>query len=361
MIKHPGRIKIASFYFLTCAVVLPPVLVAFSLIVVSALVYDTLYYPAKHHGSERVWVQLARKMYYFNTVNYWQTQRSCVRYDNHLLYVPSKGCTFINPEFSTRLIFSEDGRVIYSNFNKMGPPILVLGDSITMGWGVNNTETYSYLMGLSTSVPILNLGVSSYGTARELLRASRHSSFRDTKCLLIQYHWNDLEENQQYLTPKGIPPPTREQFQLLLEHRPKRLSFLQVLANTARYILRHPLDLYTDLIGRPRVWTNEEIFGYEPVNFRTHADYFLQVIGKFPEVRQKTVFVIAGAGISGEFASALLARPNRPTNVIPIEVDVGANFYTLDMHPNKFGHQKIAAQIIEEMKKSIEGRNCLGL
>jgi hypothetical protein len=102
--------------------------------------------------------------------------------------------------------------------------------------------------------------------------------------------------------------------------------------------------------------------GYEPVNFRTHADYFLQVIGKFPEVRQKIVFVIAGAGISGsEFASALLARPNRPTNVIPIEVDVGANFYTLDTHPNKFGHQKIAAQIIEKMKKSIEGRNCLGL
>jgi len=121
------------------------------------------------------------------------------------------------------------------------------------------------------------------------------------------------------------------------------------------------LDLYTDLIGRPRVWTNEEIFGYEPVNFRTHADYFLQVIGKFQEVRQKTVFVIAGAGISGEFAPALLARTNRPTNVIPIEVDVGANFYTLDMHPNKFGHQKIAAQIIEKMKKSIEGRNCLGL
>jgi len=119
------------------------------------------------------------------------------------------------------------------------------------------------------------------------------------------------------------------------------------------------LDLYTDLIGRPRVWTNEEIFGYEPVNFRTYADYFLQVIGKFPEVRQKTVFVIAGA--AGEFASALLARPNRPTNVIPKEVDVGANFYTLDTHPNKFGHQKIAAQIIEEMKKSIEGRNCSGL
>ena len=31
-------------------------------------------------------------------------------------------------------------------------------------------------------------------------------------------------------------------------------------------------------------------------------------------------------------ASALLARPNRPTNVIPIEVDVGGNFYTLDTH-----------------------------
>ena len=87
----------------------------------------------------------------------------------------------------------------------------------------------------------------------------------------------------------------------------------------------------------------------------------MQVIGKFPEVRQKTVFVIAGAGISGEFASVLLARPNRPTNVIPIEVDVGGNFFTLDTHPNKFGHQKIAAQIIEKMKKSIEGRSCLGL
>ena len=354
-------IKVTSFYVLTWVVVLSSVLVAFSLTVTSALVYDTLYYPAKHRGSDRVWVQFARKMYYLYTVNYWQTKRRCVRYDNHLLYVPSKGCSFINPEFSTRLIFSEDGRVIYSNLNKRGPPILILGDSITMGWGVNNTETYSYLMGLSTNVPILNLGVSSYGTARELLRASRHSSFRDTKCLLIQYNWNDLQENQQYLAPEGLPSPTRERFQLLLEHRPKKLSFLEVLANTARYIRKYPLDLYTDLIGRPRIWKIEEIFGQEPVNARTHADYFLQVIGKFPDVRQKTVFVIAGAGISGEFATALLARTNRPTNVIPIEVDVGADFYTLDTHPNKFGHQKIAGQIIEKMKKSIEGRNCLGL
>ena len=46
--------------------------------------------------------------------------------------------------------------------------ILVLGDSIAMGWGVNDYETFSYLLEKNLKMKVYNLGVSSYGTIREI-------------------------------------------------------------------------------------------------------------------------------------------------------------------------------------------------
>lgn len=107
------------------------------------------------------------------------------------------------------------------------PRILVLGDSPTMGWGVNDDQTYSYLIGLSTPVPIFNLAVWSYGTARELLRARRHPQFKNSKCLLIQYHENDLGENQTFLSAQGLPSPTAERFESLMRTKRENYLFLK--------------------------------------------------------------------------------------------------------------------------------------
>jgi hypothetical protein len=346
--KVLSPIKKASFYLIMLAIIFPPLLATVGLFAVSFLTYDTLNHPNRHDGSSRVWVQIAQYI--------WQNQRDCVRYDEKLLYIPSKGCKFSNIEFSTTtLTFSDDGRVIDTNNTKKGPPILILGDSGSMGWGVNDTETYSYAMGLGTAVPILNLAVSSYGMARELIRARRHPMFRYAKCLLIQYSGNDLEENGAFLSPEGLPHPTPERFEFLLRHHSRKLSFLEVAVKTSEYMWEYSSHFWGDLIGW-RLVSKPTTKSERQSKIAIHAKLFLAVLQRFPELAEKTIFVI-------NLSLSEIAPTDLPTNVVPIKVDYSSigygYFYPLDMHQNKLGHQEIAKQVLERMKQHAEGRACL--
>jgi len=340
-------------YLLMCVTILPPLFLVIYLLLVSAFAYDALNHPENYAGSDRIWVQIARLLYYTYQVRLWQSERDCVNYDEELLYVPSSGCNFLNTEFSTQLTFSLDGRTIDTNAQKIGAPIFVLGDSETMGWGVNDNETYSYLIGLRTTVPVFNLAVSSYGTAREVLRAIRHPRFAVAKCILIQYHRNDLGENKAFLSPQGLPAPTPGRFELLFSYKPRKLSALEVMSITWNFIVTHP----TDFLSEKTEWKVQGLFSKEASD---HAYLFLNVLQRFPELRGKTIFVVLPAW----FASALEAIPNLPTNIIPLQVDAYASpryYYTLDLHENKFGHHVIADEILGQMERQTKGRDCLHL
>ena len=82
---------------------------------------------------------------------------------------------------------------------------------------------------------------------------------------------------------------------------------------------------------------------------------FLAVLALFPELNDKNLFVVG----SGRFVSAL-KRGSLPGNVFPIQVELApTDWYTLDMHPNKMGHRKIATQILEQLARTDYGRHCL--
>jgi hypothetical protein len=72
-------------------------------------------------------------------------------------------------------------------------------------------------------------------------------------------------------------------------------------------------------------------------------------------LNDKKVFVIG----PGRFVSALDRGP-QAANVFPIKVDLNyADWYTLDMHPNKKGHGEIAVQVLEQLQRTEHGRHCL--
>ena len=69
----------------------------------------------------------------------------------------------------------------------------------------------------------------------------------------------------------------------------------------------------------------------------------------------KKVFVIGPP----RFISALI-RETLPANIFPLQADVkDGELYPLDKHPNKQGHLKIAAQILEQLQRTEQGRHCL--
>src|SRR5262249_20713893 len=82
---------------------------------------------------------------------------------------------------------------------------------------------------------------------------------------------------------------------------------------------------------------------------------FLAVLASFSELNGKKIFVMG----PGRFISAL-SRETAPANVFPLSVDLNdGDWYTLDMNPKKRGHGEMAAQILEQLKRTEQGRQCL--
>jgi hypothetical protein len=122
----------------------------------------------------------------------------CSAYDSGVFYrlKPGKcvheGLRFRN-EYSINSLGARDDERSLS-----APGIISIGDSHAMGWGVDQEETYTQIIERRTGLTALNLGVSSFGTARELAFLER-ADLRGLKYLVIQYDDNDLEENLEYI------------------------------------------------------------------------------------------------------------------------------------------------------------------
>jgi len=80
--------------------------------------------------------------------------------------------------------------------------ILVLGDSITLGWGVAEEDTYcrqlerSLAKRLDRRVRVINTGVGGYNTVQELAFFRRHADDLNPDLVLLLYVRNDVEVNE---------------------------------------------------------------------------------------------------------------------------------------------------------------------
>ena len=80
-------------------------------------------------------------------MNIWQANPDCIEFDDKIIFKPKETtCEFNNLEFKTSLTFDENGRYSNNFRDLTKKSIIVLGDSHAMGWGVNDNETFSYLL-----------------------------------------------------------------------------------------------------------------------------------------------------------------------------------------------------------------------
>jgi hypothetical protein len=139
-----------------------------------------------------------------DTVDHWymhwersivQYEPRCTRFDAELAYTLRPGrCRFANREFDVQLAINSLG-VRDEERALVAPAVVMLGDSFTMGWGVGQEEAFPQRFAKLSGRRVLNAGVSSYGTVRELklLRRIDTSAMTD---LVIQYACNDEQENR---------------------------------------------------------------------------------------------------------------------------------------------------------------------
>lgn len=80
------------------------------------------------------------------------------------------------------------------------PPILALGDSFTLGWGVAAAETYlAQLQKICAKmkVPVLNAGVGNYNLGQVVAQAKLMVPIHRPSALLYGFYWNDAEPTQR--------------------------------------------------------------------------------------------------------------------------------------------------------------------
>lgn len=278
------------------------------------------------------WFSAAQKSLYRNghvNASNWLGIPGCITPDPDLIYVPSIGtCAFDDIEFRTTLSFTAEGRE--TGPKPAGAGIAVIGDSHAMGWGVNDTETFAAQLQALSGRPVYNLGVASYGTARELIRLKKSGVLAKVDTVVLQYCNNDKSENLQFDSASGqdlhdrvfAPPPP-----------PAPPNRLAQLADGYGYALAAPFRSLSESLRRK--------------NFAPHYEALMPVLERHREL-------LAGKRVIVFYANPYGQRyrnfPSGPDATMPnVEfVDLGltpADHRKLDNHMTPAGHRKAAERL----------------
>ena len=272
-----------------------------------------------------------RNFYVIGLRNIWHAQSDCIDFSDNQIYVPKKtSCKFNNIEFNTTISFDEFGRYSDHPNNNYNSGIVVLGDSHAMGWGVNDNETFSYLLEKKINRPVYNLAVSGYGTVRELIRLRESNLLEKIDTIIIQYCYNDHGENVHY--KKTTLDVAKEKYKLVKEAT--KLSLWEKLRKSFRYSIIIAKDIIT----------NKK----KPLAFDHHNETFIEVLKKFEFLKDKRIIVFYVNGHQQKFSNFPSGKSKDFNNLEYIDLNIEedtSSFYLIDGHLNSTGHMKVAEKL----------------
>src|SRR5262245_5849526 len=271
----------------------------------------------------------------------------CARWDPEVTYtLRPPGCTMHDREFVVRYDVNRLGlRDDDASLN--APAIIVLGDSYAMGWGVAQRESFPELLESRLGLRVLDAGVSSYGTARELtlLRRLDRSALR---ALVIQYCWNDNAENRAWLAQGGrLTTLSQEDYARIVAERAAALRY---------YPFKHLLTLLAVLRERWAAADRGIAFARpgDPVadavtDLLATLDGHRALLGDVPVVILVTCeheSAVAAAIREQLAAGRWPALAGRVSVVDPAPEIRGEHIYPLDGHWTPAGH-RLAADLLQ--------------
>jgi hypothetical protein len=285
------------------------------------------------------WIGSAQKKLYRagmgpNTNN-WVGQRECISDDPDLVYKPTPGtCGFKNIEFDTTLTFTSEGR--NTGTRPPGTGIAVIGDSHSMGWGVNDLDTYAAVLQALTGRPVYNLAVAGYGTAREFIRLRKSGLVDKVDTIIIQYCNNDYHDNITFRdTPlEDLRERVARQFvtdQAMLQDR------IGYITRGYWLSLKAPISSLADKLRRK--------------NFGRHYGPFMEIVRKNADLLEgKRVIVF----YSNPFGQKYRNYPEGPDADLPnlTFLDLGLDWndhFMMDGHLSPVGHRNVAVRLSEHL------------
>jgi hypothetical protein len=294
-----------------------------------------------------------RLLYFHNEVNVIQIIPECSEYSSTSYYnlKPHVTCTCSNVEFSN--VFTTNSQGMRDDDSSLvKPAIICLGDSYMMGWGVNQHETIPALLEKQTGKRVLNAGMSSFGTSREMTRFAALDTSA-LQYLVMQYCTNDNHENKVYIEHNyHLPISLQASYDSLRFKNAWNKKYFpgKYFLIASRYQLKTTLQ---PLLGKAP--SNIGV----PVEYPRDAKWFLDILKVSVVNFKKTkMLVFVGAGLAEQnkdFKTAvdkLLEEPAYKEHFAGNlqVIDVSAlltkdDYYILDEHWNKNGHSKIAGEL----------------
>jgi lysophospholipase L1-like esterase len=248
------------------------------------------------------------------------------------------------------------------------PRIVFLGDSFTMGWGVDQDQTYANLVEQKLGVKALNAGISSYGTFREMLLFSKIK--RDScKLVVLQYCDNDREENEARNEPNS-------QGQLLTAEKFRNTAIFNRI-NEGYYPMRYTYFFVREKDLLKRVWASPLLVTREiamaisswidgtplpvhtpqdiktPAETKAHTEYFFKSLAKIRQYYKGNIVVmhLDGRYTRPEMIRAFETYGKREEDdklfFLPTHQILRAkDYYPIDGHINAAGHARISEALV---------------
>ena len=283
---------------------------------------------------------------YWSEIDFIQWNPACAQWDPELWYTLRPGtCRFSNPGYDNEYRINRLG-VRDDEESLEQPDIVMLGDSHMMGMGVEQDETVASQLERMLNLKVLNTGISSYGTARELGMLQRVDRSR-ARYLLIQYCSNDFDENREFIDNGGrLPARAREWFDTQVEgSKSSRRYYLGKFTDSLLWFVWERSPLASDSQARARNAEQSD----------QALQYLLDVIERHPVDLSGMQIIIfqmesLNEGIPSRLEQVLADYPNKNRLSGAQFVDATAGlgpeyFIPLDGHMNALGHRRVAERL----------------
>lgn len=306
------------------------------------------------------WVKDFRDYYMSKDRQIAQYSSELAMYDPELFYKLRPGeHSFQNREFDTEFTVNSQGfRDDEASLNN--PKIIVLGDSWTMGWGVNDDENFPYLIEQNTGFITLNTGVSSYGTPREF-KSFTALNTDSLRYLIIQFDMNDNSENCEFsYAGNNYVPSSEKEYNAIRDMHADAIAYFPF-KHTSHFVRNYLEKRFPKaFVGKEtKESATDELVEVERP-YISPTDAFLNVLihSHIPDSVPIIVFQV-GDGSTEILIDPLTKLLTENDSIItsPIHVlDMQAylteqNYYLLDLHLKPEGHQIVAEVLADYILK----------
>jgi len=319
-------------------------IILFCLVVLEGLIAFSLYAPGAYQLIPILAQDAVSRIYTKHVVQHISLLPECAQYDQETFYIlkANSTCNYSNIEFDTTFSINSEG-VRDDELALTEPRIIALGDSFTMGVGVEQDETFVERLAALTGENILNAGISSFGTEREYLLLKRFDLSK-LRIVILQYSDNDFLENAEAVRQKSLNIKSRSEY--------NRIS-AKHLRKTKYFPFKFALGFFRDAFSSGIRIINRKIKAKTKAKTTAYlgeeVKNFLTIFAKIRQVAPSAKYILTELNGLKRARTAFLNSVNEYfvndslVSVIKIEDRASiSNYLPIDGHLNRSGHEFVA-------------------